>query len=55
MTVGGVTSFSRTKTYETHVNASITVKAFCEISFHAMAENWKYLKDTLAFSSFLMC
>ena len=35
------------KTYE--INAFITVKVFGGISFHVMAENWQYLKDTLAF------
>ena len=34
---------------------SITVKVLGGISFHVMAENWKHLKDTLTFSSFLVC
>ena len=38
------------KTYEIHVNAIITVKVLGRISFHVMAEKWKHLKDTLAFS-----
>ena len=46
----------KVKTYEihVHVNATIRVKVFGEISFHAMAENWQRLKDTLAFLSFLV-
>ena len=45
--------FLASKTYEIHVNASITVKALGGISFHVMAKNWKHLKDTLAFSCFM--
>ena len=55
ITLDGVTSFSRVKIHEIHLNASITVKVLGGISFHVMAENWKQLKDTLAFSSFLVC
>ena len=54
MTLGGVTSFSRIKTYEIHVNASITVKFHGGISFHVMAEAGQYPTDTLAFSSCLV-
>ena len=46
------------KTYKLHVNASVTVKALRDISFHVMGENWKHLKYTLTFSgfsSFLVC
>ena len=46
--------FLSIKTYEIHVNVSITVKVLGRISFHVIAENWKHLKDTLAFSSFLV-
>ena len=35
--------------------ASVTLKILGGISFHVLAENWKHLKDTLAFSSFLVC
>ena len=52
MTLDGVTSFSRIRNLEIHVNASVTVKVLAGISFHVMAEIWKHLKDTLAFSSF---
>ena len=45
--------FLASQTFEIHVNASITVKLFGEISFHVMVENWKHLKDTLVISSFL--
>ena len=41
--------FSHKKPHEIHVNASMTVKILGGISFHVMAENWKHLKDTLAF------
>ena len=55
-TLDGVSSFSRVKkTHEIHVNAPVTVKILGGISFHVMVQNWKYLKDTLAFQSFLMC
>ena len=47
--------FLASRTYEIHVNASIAVKVHGGISFLAMAENWKHLKDILAFSSFFMC
>ena len=43
------------QTLEIHVNATIKVKILGGISFHVMAENWKHLKDILAFSSFLVC
>ena len=46
--------FFASKTYEIHVNAIITVEVFGRISFHVMAENWKHLKDTLAFSSCIL-
>ena len=45
--------FSR-QNQEIHVNDSFTVRVLGGI-FHVMAENWKHLKDTLAFSSFLVC
>ena len=50
-----VTSFSRVKTFEIHVNASVTVKVPGGVSFQVIAENWKQLKDTLAFSSVFLC
>ena len=50
----GVTSFLASKTYEIHLNASITVQVFGGISFRVMEENWQHPKDTLAFS-FLVC
>ena len=53
MTLDGVTSFSRIKTYEIHANASIT-KLLAGF-LHVMAENWINLKDTTAFTSFLVC
>ena len=37
------------------VNPSVIVKVFGGISFLLMAENSQHLKDTLAFSSFLVC
>ena len=43
------------KIYETNVNAFIKDKVLGGISFHPMVENWKHLKDTVAFSSFLVC
>ena len=46
-----ITSFSRI----IHVNTSITIKVLGEISFRVMEENWQHLKDTLAFSSLLVC
>ena len=55
MTLDGVTSFSRIKTYKTLVNVSVIVKVLGGIAFHVMAENWKHLKDTLAFSSLRVC
>ena len=54
MTLDGVTSFSPLKTYEIHVNASITVKVVGVISL-CNGGNWKNLKATTAFSSFLVC
>ena len=47
--------FLTSKIYETNVIAFIVDKVLGGIFFHAMAENWKHLKDTLAFSSFLVC
>ena len=50
-----VTSFSRNKT------TRITCKCLCYIQsswrdfFSCYGEKWKHLKDTLAFSSFLVC
>ena len=35
------------KTYEIHVNAIFIVKVLGGITSHEMAENWKYLKNTL--------
>ena len=55
MRLDGVTSFSRIKTYKTLVNVSVIVKVLGGIEFHVMAENWKHLKDTLAFSSLRVC
>ena len=49
MTLDGGTIFPSIKTYEIHVNASITVGALGGISFYIMAEIWKHLKNTLAF------
>ena len=55
MTLDNVTSFSFAPgTYEMHVDNSITVKVLCGISFHVMAENWKY-KNILEFFMFLVC
>ena len=52
----GVTSFFfASKTYEIHVYASVTVKDLGGFFIHLMADNWQFLKDTLAFSPFLMC
>ena len=39
MTLDCVTSYSGSKSYEIHVNASITVKVLRGISFYVMAEN----------------
>ena len=47
MTVGSA------KLYDIHVNASVSVKVFGEISVHVMVEKWQNLKDTLVFLSFL--
>ena len=47
--------FLASKTYEIHVTASVIVKDLGGISIHVMAENWKLLNDTRAFSSFLVC
>ena len=49
----GLTSSSRIKTYEIHVNAFIAVKVLGGISFHVLAENWKHLKDALVFHPFM--
>ena len=54
MTLDGVT-LSRTKSYEIHVNVSITIKVLGGVSFHVTVINWQQLKDTLGFSSFLGC
>ena len=55
MTLDGVTSFSRIrKIYEINVNASIAVKVLSGIYFHVMTELWKHVKDTLAFSLFIV-
>ena len=48
-----VKRFHASKTYEIHVKVPITVRVLGGISFHVMAEFRKYLKDSLAFSSFL--
>ena len=50
-------SFLRSKSYETDLNVSFTikVKVLGRISFHVMAENGKHVKDTLAFSVFFVC
>ena len=59
MTLDSVTWLSRfknlQKAYEIRVNAPITIKVLREISFHVMAEDWKRLQYTLAFSSFTVC
>ena len=55
MTLDCETSFIASNLYDIHVNASITVKVLGGISFHVIAKNWKHLKDTLAFASFLVC
>ena len=47
--------FLASEHYELQVYASVTVKALGVISFHVMAEIWKHLKDTLSFTSFLVC
>ena len=52
ITCYGVMSFSGIKKYEIHVNAFISVKVLGMNSFHVMAENWKYVKGTLAFLSY---
>ena len=41
--------------HEINVNASITVNVLGVIPFHVMVEYWKHVKDTLAFSLFLVC
>ena len=46
--------FLASKTYEIHVNASVTDKDLGGISIHVMAEHWQLLKDTLSSSSFLV-
>ena len=53
MMLDGVTSFSRIKNLQKHVNASVTVKVLDGISCHVMAENWQHLNRKLAFSRFL--
>ena len=55
MTLDCVSCFLASKTYEIHVNASITDKVIGGISFHVIGENLKHLKDTLEFTSFLEC
>ena len=55
MPLDGVTSFSRIKTYEIHVNASVTVKVLSGSPFHVMSESLKHLKDRLAYTSFPVC
>ena len=55
MMLDGVTSFSRTKILQKHVNASVTVKVLDGISCHVMPENWQHLNRKLAFSSVLVC
>ena len=55
MMLDGVTSFSRIKILQKHVNASVTVKVLDGISCHVMAENWQHLNRKLAFSSVLVC
>ena len=54
MTSDGAMSFLASKAYEKHVNPSIKVKDIGGISVH-VAENWKHLKDSFAFSSFRRC
>ena len=49
MTLDGVTSFSRIKTYEIHVNACITKSKLLAGFLYVMAENWKNLKVLTAF------
>ena len=51
----GVTSFSRIKNLENACKCLYYSQVLGGISFNVMAENWKPLKDTIAFSSFLMC
>ena len=53
MMLHGVTSFSRIKTFEIHVNAFSKSKVISGISFHVMEQNLKYLEDILAFRRFL--
>ena len=51
----GISLFSPIKILGKHVNTYITVRVLGRVSFHVMPENWKQLKDTPAFSSFLVC
>ena len=55
MMLDGVTSFSRIKILQKHVNASVTVKVLDGVSCHVMAENWQHLKrkENLPFRRFL--
>ena len=51
MTLDGVTSFSRIKNLQMPLLQSKWLAGF----LHVMAENWKNLKDAIAFSLFLVC
>ena len=53
MALDGVTSFSSIKKYEIHVNAPVTVKVLCGISFHVIVENWN--RNTVLSTSDLYC
>ena len=55
MTLDGVMSISRFKNLRNTCKASVTVKILGRIFSHIMVENWQHLKDTLAFSLFLVC
>ena len=54
MTLDCVMLFSGIKNLG-NANASIIVKVRGRIFFHVMVEIWNYLKDTLAFLSYLVC
>ena len=53
LTLDGAMSFLRIIKI-IHVSVCVTVKIFAGF-FSVMAESWKSLKDTTAFSSFLVC
>ena len=55
ITLDGVTSFSCIKSLGDTCKYLYYSQVYGGISFRVMAENWKHLKDTVAFSSFLAC